>query len=161
MLQQRVAKDLPLSELTLRRYERPSDIKGRELVKRLCLSMGLLQPGDSRDVIVDILMVMLEARKQKEELESDAVRERVIEMRKRHNIPLLGIAHSNVRRQLKRLKDVFLIESNVTKYRITEFMSLSEVFAEKGESYLLNSILQRVWEYMEKVDEEFGHTPDN
>jgi arginyl-tRNA synthetase len=35
MLQQRVAKDLPLSELTLRRYERPSDIKGRELVKRL------------------------------------------------------------------------------------------------------------------------------
>ena len=154
---QRVAKDLPLSELTLRRYERPSEIKGRELVKRLCLSLGLLQPGDSRDVVVDVLMVMLEARTTKEELNSDTIRERVVEMRKRHNIPLLGIAHSNVRRQLKRLKDLFLIESNVTNYRITEFMSLSEVFAEKGESYLLNSILSRVREYLEHVDKEFGH----
>jgi len=152
-----VSKDLPLSELTLRRYERPSEIKGRDLVKRLCLSMGLLQPGDSRDVVVDVLMVMLEARKTKEELSSDEIRERVVEMRKRHNIPLLGIAHSNVRRQLKRLKDLFLIESNVTNYRITEFMSLSEVFAEKGESYLLNSILSRVREYLEHVDKEFGH----
>src|SRR3989344_6725947 len=119
MLQQRVSKDLPLTELTLRRYERPSDIKGRELVKRLCLSLGLLQPGDSRDVVVDVLMVLLEARKSKEELDSDIVRERVIDMRKRHNIPVLGIAHSNIRRQLKRLKDIFLIENNVTKYRIT------------------------------------------
>ena len=152
-----ISKDLPLSELTLRRYERPSDIRGRELVKRLCLSMGLLQPGDSRDVVVDVMMVMLEARKTKEELSSDEIRERVVEMRKRHNIPLLGIAHSNVRRQLKRMKDLFLIESNVTNYRITEFMSLSEVFAEKGESYLLNSILSRVREYLEHVDKEFGH----
>ena len=159
MAHARVAKDLPLSELTLRRYERPADIKGRDLVRKLSLSLGLLQPGDSRDVVVDVLMVMLEARCKKEEIESDVIRERVIEMRKRHNLQLLGIAHSNVRRQLKRLKDLFLIENsvnNANSYRVTEFLPLSEVFKEKGESFLLNSILGRVREYLLKVDDEFA-----
>ena len=152
---QRVSKDLPLSELTLRRYEKPADLAGRDLVKRLCLSLGLLQPGDSRDVVVDVLMVLLEARKKREELESEVIRDRVIEMRKRHNLPQLGIAHSNVRRQLKRLKDIFLAENNITKYRIPEFLPLSEVFREKGESFLLHSILARVREYIDHVDKEF------
>ena len=152
---QRVSKDLPLSELTLRRYEKPADLGGRDLVKRLCLSLGLLQPGDSRDVVVDVLMVLLEARKGREELESDAIRERVVEMRKRHSLPQLGIAHSNIRRQLKRLKDIFIAESNITKYRIPEFLPLSEVFTEKSENVLLNSILSRVREYIVQVDKEF------
>ena len=152
---QRVSKDLPLSELTLRRYEKPADLAGRDLVKRLCLSLGLLQPGDSRDVVVDVLLVLLEARKNKEELESEVIRDRVIEMRKRHNLAQLGIAHSNVRRQLKRLKDIFLAENNITKYRIPEFLPLSEVFKERGESFLLQSILSRVREYIEQVDKEF------
>ncbi|MBS3138244.1 hypothetical protein J4207_00900 [Candidatus Woesearchaeota archaeon] len=153
---QRVSKDLPLSELTLRRYEKPADLTGRDLVKRLCLSLGLLQPGDSRDVVVDVFMVLLEARKNKEELESEVIRDRVIEMRKRHNLSQLGIAHSNVRRQLKRLKDLFLVENNITKYRIPEFLPLSEVFRDKGESFLLNSILVRVREYVEQVDKDFS-----
>lgn len=159
MPQQRVARDLPLSELTLRRYEKPAELRGRDLVRKLCLSMGLLQPGDSRDVVVDVFMVMLEARKKKEEIESDVIRERVIEMRKRHNLQLLGIAHSNVRRQLKRLKDIFLLENSVNNpnsYRVPEFLPLSEVFREKGESFLLQSILLRVREYVQRVDEEFG-----
>ena len=42
----------PFSELTLRKYEKPFRSSGRELVKKLCLSIGLLQPGDGRDVIV-------------------------------------------------------------------------------------------------------------
>ncbi|HLC19522.1 MAG TPA: hypothetical protein VJK72_01285 [Candidatus Nanoarchaeia archaeon] len=151
---QRVAKDLPLSELTLRRYEKP-DVSGRDLVKRLCLSVGLLQPGDSRDVVVDVFLVMLEAKKGKEELHSDAIRDRVIEMRKRYGLAQLGIAHSNVRRQLKRLKELFFIESNANMYRVTEFLPLSEVFNEKGEGFLLQSVLSRVREYLKKVDEEF------
>jgi len=48
----RIAKDTPLSEVTLRKYEKPVDISERDLVRKLCLSLGLLQPGDSRDVIV-------------------------------------------------------------------------------------------------------------
>ncbi len=48
----KISKDIPLSEITLRRYEKPSKLSERELVRKICLSVGLLQPGDSRDVIV-------------------------------------------------------------------------------------------------------------
>ena len=152
---QRIAKDLPLSEITLRRYEKPSEVSGRELVRKLCLSLGLLQPGDSRDVVVDVLSVLLHAKKNKEELDSDKVRELVVEYRKKHNLVQLGIAQSNIRRQLKRLKDIFLIESINNNYRVTEFLPIAETFAHKGESFLLSSILARVKEYVKKVDEEF------
>ena len=59
-----ISKEIPLSEITLRKYEKPSKLSDRELVRKLCLSIGLLQPGDSRDVIVDILHVLLKSKKQ-------------------------------------------------------------------------------------------------
>ena len=83
-----ISKDTPLAEITLRRYEKPS-VSGRELIRKLCLSIGLLQPGDSRDVIVDVLMVMI---KSKNELSSEEVVKKVIENRKKHKIELRGIA---------------------------------------------------------------------
>jgi hypothetical protein len=153
---QRISRDLPLSEITLRRYEKPTELQGRELVRKLCLSLGLLQPGDSRDVIVDILTILLQAKTKKEELNSDQIRMQVIDSRKQHNLPVLGIAQSNIRRQLKRLKDLMLIETNSNNYRISEFLPLTEVFKEKGESFLLNAIMQRVKEYLKKIDEEFS-----
>ena len=64
MARQTVLKDTPLAELTLRRYEKSYDLNKRELIKKLCLSVGLLNPGDSRDVVVDVLYVMLGWRKQ-------------------------------------------------------------------------------------------------
>lgn len=128
---------------------------GRDLVKKLCLSLGLLQPGDSRDVIVDVLLVLLQARQRKEMLYSEAIKDKVIELRRNSNLPLLGIASSNIRRQLKRLKDLFLIESEANYYRISEFSSVSEIFQEKIESFYLQSLLTRVREYAQKVDEEF------
>ena len=63
-----IAKDIPLAEITLRRYEKPAELTERELVRKLCLSLGLLQPGDSRDIIVDILHTLLSAKKKKQEL---------------------------------------------------------------------------------------------
>ena len=56
---------MPLAEITLRKYEKPYNLEGRELIKKVCLSLGLLQPGDSRDVIVDVLQVILDAKKEK------------------------------------------------------------------------------------------------
>ena len=53
----RSSKSIPLAEITLRKYERPYEMPLRELVKKICLSVGLLQPGDSRDVVVDVLSV--------------------------------------------------------------------------------------------------------
>ena len=147
-----IARDTPLSEITLRRYEKPENFKGRDLIRKLCLSLGLLQPGDSRDVIVDILAVLLKAKK---ELSSEEIEKLVIEERKKHKLPLLGIASSNIRRQLKRLRDLFLIEKIKNNYRITENAKLEEIFGEKIEKFLLSSITERVKEYAKKIDEEF------
>lgn len=144
-----ISKDTPLAEITLRRYERPSNLSERELIRKLCLSIGLLQPGDSRDVIVDILMVML--RNKDKEMSSVDVEKMVIASRKKHKVPVLGVAPSNIRRQLKRLRGLFLIEKVANNYRINENASLSEIFEEKIEKYYLQSILNRVREYFGKV----------
>lgn len=145
----KISKDTPLSEITLRRYEKPSKLSERELVRKICLSIGLLQPGDSRDVIVDILHVLLKAKKQKKSLDSKEIEKEVIEIRKKQKLPLLGIASSNIRRQLKRLKDLFLIECIANRYRITEFEGLHVIFEEKIEKYYLKSITDRVKNYFE------------
>lgn len=139
-----IAKDHPLAEITLRRYEKPSNLEGRNLIRKLCLSIGLLQPGDSRDIIVDILYVLLKSKK---ELNSKEIEKLVIESRKKEKLPLLGIASSNIRRQLKRLRDLFLIEKTANNYRINENASLSEIFDEKIEKFYLKSIVDRVREY--------------
>ena len=145
----KISKDTPLSEITLRRYEKPSKLSERELVRKICLSIGLLQPGDSRDVIVDILHVLLKAKKQKKSLDSKEIEKEVIEIRKKQKLPLLGIASSNIRRQLKRLKDLFLVECIANRYRITEFEDLHVIFEEKIEKYYLKSITDRVKSYFE------------
>lgn len=147
-----ISRDTPLSEITLRRYEKPN-LQGRDLVRKLCLSIGLLQPGDSRDVVVDVLYVVL---KEKKELNSEEVRDKVINLRKQNNIPILGVASSNIRRQLKRLRDIFIIEKVINNYRITENLSLNEVMEEKLEKFLLPSITDRVKDYFKAVDEEFN-----
>src|SRR3989338_5767552 len=144
-----ISKDTPLAEITLRRYERPANLSGRELVRKVCLSVGLLQPGDSSDVIVNILMVML--KNKNKELSSVDVEKLVIASRKKHKVPILGVAPSNIRRQLKRLRDLFLIEKVANNYRINENASLPEIFEEKIEKYYLQSILNRVKEYFNNV----------
>lgn len=148
----KVAIDTSLAEITLRKYERPENFSKRELVRKLCLSLGLLQPGDSRDVVVDVLEVML---KNKRLLSSEEIGELVIKNREENKIPLLGIAPSNIRRQLLRCRELFLIEKVKSTYRITENEKFHEIFAEKIKKYYLNSILDRVEEYMKRIDEEF------
>lgn len=152
---QTISRDIPLAEITLRKYEKPFDLDRRELVRKLCLSTGLLQPGDSRDVIVDILLVILEARKEKKELSSDDIQQLVIASRKDAKAALQGIASSNVRRQLKRLRDMFLVEKIRNRYRICEHENVSKIFEEKIEQYLLASVLGRVKDYVNMVDKKF------
>ncbi|MBW2997548.1 hypothetical protein KY349_04375 [Candidatus Woesearchaeota archaeon] len=152
----KVSKDTPISEITLRRYEKPYEMEKRELVRKLCLSSGLLQPGDSRDIIVDILFVMLQAKSGNNLLSSEQVRDLVIELRKQNTLPLVGVASSNIRRQIKRLRDLFLVEKVRNNYRITEFDNVAVIFNEKIEQYLLSSMLDRIRDYCKKVDEEFS-----
>ena len=56
MTNKTISKDTPLAEITLRKYEKPYNMPRRDLIRKLCLSIGLLQPGDSRDVIVRFLV---------------------------------------------------------------------------------------------------------
>jgi len=152
---QKISKDIPLSEVTLRRYEKPQAQDKRELVRKLCLSSGLLQPGDSRDIIVDILYVLLQARQGSTELDSEEIRSNVIDLRATYGLSTNGTASSNIRRQIKRLRDVFFVEKVRNNYRITEFESMSSLFDKRVEQYLLGTVLERVKDYTKKIDEEF------
>ncbi|MDP6600100.1 MAG: hypothetical protein QF798_01550 [Candidatus Woesearchaeota archaeon] len=146
-----ISKEIPLAEITLRKYEKPSKLLDRELVRKLCLSIGLLQPGDSRDVIVDILHVLLRAKKQNRAITSEDIEKEVISARKRQKLAMHGIAPSNIRRQLKRLRYLFLVEKIKNSYRINEFEELSIIFEEKIEKFYLKSIVDRVKEYFNNV----------
>jgi len=148
MVQKRVSKDTPLAEITLRKYEKPSSNEKRDIVKKICLSLGLLQPGDSRDVIVDILQVILDSKAQ---LSSETIKDKAIENRKRYNLALNGIAPSNVRRQIKRLKDMFLIEKVGNEYRINENEDLLTIFNEKIKKFYVEPSIERIKEYLEAV----------
>jgi len=147
-----ISIDTPLAEITLRKYEKPKNISKRDLVRKICLSLGLLQPGDSRDVMVDVLQVMLEA---KEGLSSTEVEKLTIDNRKKHKLKMLGIAPSNVRRQLLRLRDIFIVEKIKNSYRIKENSTLISLFEENIEEYYMASILNRVREYLKEADKVF------
>ncbi len=151
----RVIKDTPLAEITLRKYEMPYDTDERELLKKFCLSVGLLQPGDSRDIVVDVLHVLLKAKKNSEMVDSESVRELVIQLRNKEGLPLTGVASSNIRRQLKRIRDLHLAEKIKNQYRITEFESMLKTFEEKIEDFILPSIIKRVKEYFKEIDNKF------
>lgn len=139
--------ETPLMEITLRRYESPHNLSKRDTLKKICLSLGLLQPGDSRDVIVDILLVLEIAKKNKKELSAVEIKDELLEIRKTHELNLNGTADSNIRRQLKRLRDVFLVEKVRNNYRILEFMAIEEIFESKIKKIILDAILARNKEY--------------
>ena len=146
-----ISKDLPISEITLRRYEKPYSTNKRDLVRKLCLSTGLLQPGDSRDIIVDILQVLLDHKRKEKFLTSEEIKSLVVKQWKKQKLPMKGIASSNVRRQLKRLKDIYLVESVKNQYRITEFDDVSVIFEKRIKEFYLKNIVDRVEEYFEAV----------
>src|SRR3990172_7946422 len=126
-------KDLPLQEITLRKYEAPHTLEGRELVKKFLLSLGLLNPGESRDIIVDITHSLLLAKKEKKVLDIPDF------------IQMLngkaGASAPNVRRQLRRLRELKLVEKLPEGYRITEFGSIKPVIENYVSEFLVSPAL--------------------
>jgi DNA-binding transcriptional ArsR family regulator len=141
----KVANDRPLAEITLRKYEKPYEMSKRDLIRKICLSTGLLQPGDSRDVVVDIFYILLEKKK---EMNCEEIRSEIIKLRNEAKLPLNGIAASNVRRQLRRLRELYFVEKICNSYRINENENLTNLFEQKIEKFYLNGILARVKEYL-------------
>ncbi len=149
-----MVKDSALSEITLRKYEKPYQLDKRELVKKICLSLGLLQAGDSRDVIVDILLVLLDANKEKRAISSEEIKMSVEDLRKKYSLEMKGIAESNIRRQLKRLRDLMLIEKKNNLYNISEFESLNKIFNDKIENFLIPQTIERIKEYLTELEKD-------
>ena len=147
-----MVREVPLGEITLRKYEKPYDSSKRDLVRKVCLSLGLLQPGDSRDIIVDIMLVLDQSRKNKEWLSSFIIRDKVEALRKENSLEIKGLAESNIRRQLKRLRDSMLIDKQENQYRISEFAPLSEIFEIKVEKFLIPQTVERIKEYLGKLE---------
>jgi len=148
-----MVRDVPLNEITLRKYEKPYDSSKRELVRKVCLSLGLLQPGDSRDVVVDILLTLDNARKERKELTSVEIQNLVKNIRIENSLDEKGLAESNIRRQLKRLRDLMLVDKNNNTYRLSEFEPLSEIFQNKIEQFLIPQTISRIKDYLTILDE--------
>lgn len=143
-MSKKALKDLPLQEITLRKYESPQDLNERELTKKFLLSIGLLQPGESRDIIVDILLLLLKARKEKNFLQIE------------HFIKALkekpGASPPNIRRQIRRLKALKLVEKLAEGYRVTEFGSLEPIINDFIIQFVVNPSISRVREYAVNLD---------
>jgi len=151
-----MVKDVALSEITLRKYEKPYGVDRRELIRKICLSLGLLQPGDGRDVIVDVLMAIEEASKVKKSLNSEEIKKKVEEIRKQYNLEMKGVAESNLRRQIKRLRDIMLVEKKESLYNLTEFKTLDIIFEEKIEKFLIPQTVERIKEYLNEIEHPGG-----
>jgi DNA-binding transcriptional ArsR family regulator len=145
MAGRKVAKEIPVSSITLRKYEKPRVLSRRELIKKICLSLGLLQPGDSRDVIVDILDIML---KHPKGLHIKKIEDLVIKSRKKAKLEILGVAQSNITRQLRRLKELYIVEHYLDTYRLSENLTLKEIFEERIVKYHVQSTVDRINEYL-------------
>ena len=80
------------------------------------------------------------------------IKDKVEEKRKENSLEIKGLAESNIRRQLKRLRDLMLVDKQENKYRLSEFSSLKEIFETKIEKFLIPQIIERVKEYFSKLD---------
>ena len=87
--------------------------------------------------------------------EASKIEEKIIELRKNEKLPMLGIAASNIRRQILRLRDIFIVEKVKNNYRIAEFSPLTETFENKVENFFLPNILERVKLYLKEIDSKF------
>ena len=144
-MSKKALKDVPLQEVTLRKYESPQKLDNRELTKKFLLSIGLLQPGESRDIIVDIFLNLLKSRKNKEFLQ--------IENFSKLLKGKAGASSPNIRRQLRRLKALKLVEKLPKGYRITEFGEIEPIINDFIIQFLVNPSVNRMREYATTLDE--------
>ncbi|HDN90922.1 MAG TPA: hypothetical protein ENG56_01010 [Candidatus Aenigmarchaeota archaeon] len=143
---QRKPKEIPLVEITLRKFEKPYEKELTVLLKKFCISLGLLQPGDSRDVIVYILEFLLKKRKERKLVTVDEIRDYLKEKK------LRGLTPQNLRRHLKKLEDIYLVDRVGNGVRIKEWMELPELIKEI-EEYLVIPIFNRIEEYARRIED--------
>ncbi|MDP7079406.1 MAG: hypothetical protein QF415_05920 [Candidatus Undinarchaeales archaeon] len=140
----------PLKEITLRKYERPRSTQERELFRRICLSLGVLQPNDRRDTIVDVLHALFRTHARGEQ----STLEELVNELKTMGVTE-GLAASNLRRHLRRLAALHLVERSKNRYRFTEGVSPVEAFS-FTRRYLIDDVAERIEEYLRAGEEVVG-----
>jgi hypothetical protein len=145
----KVLKETPLADITLRKFERPDKEDAGRLVRTFCISTGLLQPGDSRDIVVEVLKFLLSARKERKFYTSAEIESAL----KQTNTE--GVAASNIRRQLLRLEKLGLAEKTSSGYRIREFLGLKEILNTHVRSFIIEPTISRICEYADEIDKKY------
>jgi len=100
--------------------------------------------------MVDMLLVLEQARQTTSWLSSFEIRDKIQAVRKEEK----GLAESNIRRQLKRLRDSMLVDKQGNKYRMSEFAPLSEIFETKIENFLIPQTIGRIKEYLSHLENQ-------
>ncbi len=138
--------DAPVLDFSLRKFEKPSG-SFNDFLRKFCISTGLLQPGDSRDVIVDLLLLFIKAGKAKRFLTINNIYKYLLDANKP------GVSQSNARRHLLRLKEFDFIEKTNEGYRLREWLSLEELFKDFIK-FKVEPTISRIIEYAALIDKQ-------
>lgn len=141
----RVFNDKPLINISLRKFEKPSS-SFKESLRKFCISVGLLQPGDSRDIIIDLFSLFLRASKLKRYLTINEIYNYI------GSIDKSGTAKSNIRRNMLRLKGINFIEKTGNGYRLREWLSLNELINDFTK-FKIEPTIERIRDYAKLLDE--------
>jgi len=148
-IRKRLYRDKPLAGISLNEFEKPGSDYITNL-RRFCISIGVISPGESRIAIVHILDILLKTRKQnpggldsytliKELYQSD-----------------IKIVYANILRDVRKLIAVGIVERIDNKYRIKENMKLKEILDTFIKPYVIEKILNKIGEYAEKIEEQLA-----
>lgn len=132
---------IPLNEITLRSVHIDSELDRWEILRRFCLGVGLLQPNDNRTTIVDVLIVLFDYP---DGLSTNKIVSKVISFRIDRGFAFGGVAVTNIRSLLRRLKELGIVEKFRGKHRITEGLSLTKVFDNKLLPFIMNKTLKNI-----------------
>jgi hypothetical protein len=144
-LKERLFKDRPLSGISLNEFERPTNDYNTNL-RRFCISLGLVSPGESRIAIVYILDILLKSRKKSPEgLDSYEI---IKSLYKRK----VKIVYANILRDLRKLMATGLVEKRNSLYRIKENMRLDEIISDFIKPYIIDRMLNKIEEYAKSID---------
>ncbi len=133
-----------LSEITLRKFEKPKNESKRELIKKFCIALGLLQENDSRETVVDIFEFLLNKKNKFERVNVN----QIIEFLKSKGIK---VTEQNVRHHLRKLAELQIVEKIGKEYRIREFESLEKIVDDIFK-YKIVPIIERIKEIAKEIE---------
>lgn len=146
-IRERLYRDKPLSGITLNEFERPTNDYNTN-IRRLCISLGLVRPGESRIAIVYILDILLKARK-KRPYGMDSY-ELIKELYKRK----VKIVYANILRDLRKLMATGIVEKRNNQYMIRENMKLNDIMTNFIKPYIIDRTLNKIIEYAKAVEKD-------